>query len=115
MTTPSEMPPLLHPTPCSSEDPKISSLLPASPSLLQKKDNILDAALSMNTDCPDTSWKCLLAPAKKDGEFELVEELEMRERTGLMRGVGSPCQGLGGGTGSGEAQLDWTDLEDESP
>ena len=81
--------PLPYPDP--SEVSERSSLLPVSPSLPLKKANIVDTILSMNMAQPDASWSLCLAPTKKNGRVEPEEELEMREGTGLMRGVASPC------------------------
>ena len=39
----------------------------------------------------------------------------MRVGIGLMTGVASPCLEFGGGTGTGVAQPNWTDLEVEFP
>ena len=92
-----------HPFPDPSEASKKSSLLPTSLLLLLKKDDVMDTVLSMNMDRPNASWKHLLAPTKKNSRVKPVEELEMREGTGLMRGAESPCLEFGGGTGIGEA------------
>ena len=81
LSAPSEKPLLPHASPYPSKSSKKSSLLPAWPLLPPKKDNIVDTVSLMNTDCPDTSWKHLLAPAKKCSGIELAEELEMREGT----------------------------------
>ena len=67
------------------------------------------------TERPDLSWNLCLAPAKKYGGVEPVEESEMREGTGLRREEVSPCLEFGGGTGIGAARPDWTDLEAEPP
>ena len=40
---------------------------------------------------PDLSWNHDVAPAKKNGGVELVEELEMREGIGLMTEGAFPC------------------------
>ena len=69
----------------------------------------------MYAERPNLSWSLCLAPAKKNGGVELVEELEMWEGTGLMRGGASPCQEFGGGTGIGAARPDQTDSETELP
>ena len=99
---PSGMIPVPHPFPDPSEASEKSSSLPVSPLLPPRKDNIAGPILSMNTVCPENPWKCLCAPIKKNGGFEPVEELEMREGMGLMRGAESPCQEFGRGTGNGE-------------
>ena len=74
----------------------------------------MDAISSMNMDHPDTSWKNLPAPTKKSGGVEPVEELEMREGTGLRRGAESLCQEFGGETGIREARLDQMDSPEKS-
>ena len=74
----------------------------------------MDTVSLMNMVPPNASWKHLLAPAKKNGRVELVEELEVREGRGLVGGAESLCQEFGRGTGIGEAQLDQTDSLDKS-
>ena len=89
------MPPEPLPYPDPSEASKRSSLLPTSLLSLLKKADIV-----MNTVWPNGLWSLCLVPAKKNSRVKLEEELEMREGIGLMRGVASPCQEFGGGTGT---------------
>ena len=112
---PSGMIPEPLPYPDPSEASGTSSSLPTSLSSPPKKDDIELDTSSMNTERPDLSWNFCLAPAKKNGRVELVEESEMREGTGLMRAEASPCREFGGGTGIGVAQPDRTDSETEPP
>ena len=93
--------PLLFPDPFEASE--MSSSLPASLLLPPKKDDRKPVASSMYTESPAPSWSLCLAPAKKNGGVDLVEESEMREGTGLMREGASPCQEFGGGTGIGVA------------
>ena len=90
-----------EPLPCPdpSEASERSSLLPASLLSPLKKDNIEPDALSMYTERPGLFWNLCLAPAKKNGGVELVEEVEMREGIRLMRKEASPCLKFGGGIG----------------
>ena len=88
---PSGMTPEPLPSPDSSEASERSSSLPTSLSSPPKKDDIEPVASSMYTERPNLSWTLDLAPAKKNGRVEPVEELEMREGIGLMREEASPC------------------------
>ena len=101
---PSGMTPEPLPCPDPSEASETSSSLPASLSSLLKKDDNEPVALSMYTERPDLSWNLCLAPAKKYGGVKPVEELEMREGTGLRREEASPCREFGGGTGIGRTR-----------
>ena len=92
-----------RPNPDPSEAFERSSLLPASLSSLLKKDENEPNALSMYTESLAVSWSLCLAPAKKNCGVELVEELEMREGTGLMREAAFPCLEFGGRIGTGAA------------
>ena len=84
-TAPSGTPPLQCPTPCPSKASETSLSFPVLPLLLLKKNNITDTISLMNMDCPNVSWKHLLAPTKKNGRFELAEESEMRcQEIGLV-------------------------------
>ena len=112
---PSGMTPEPLPCPDPSEASETSSLLLTSLLLPPKKDDIELVASSMYTERPDLSWNLCLAPAKKNGGVEPVEESEMREGTGLMRAGASPCREFGRGTGIGVARLDRTDSETEPP
>ena len=112
---PSGMTPEPLPFPDPSEASEIASLLLASLSSLPNKDDIEPDASLMYTERPDLSWNLCLAPAKKYGEVEPVEELEMREGTGLRREEASPCLEFGGGTESAMARPDWMDSEAASP
>ena len=103
---PSGMTPVPHPCSDPSEASEKSSLLPVSPSLLPRRDDIVDPVSSMNMVCPDNPWKCLCEPTKKNGRFEPEEESEMREGLRLMMGADSPCLEFGGRIGTGETQLD---------
>ena len=103
------------PSPDPSEASEMSSSLLASLSSPPKKDDNEPVASSMYTERPDLSWNLCLAPAKKYGGDELVEELEMREGTGLRREEASPCREFGGGTGIGAARPDRMDSEAEPP
>ena len=100
---PSGMTPEPLPCPDPSEASEKSSSLLTSLSSPPKKDDNEPVASSMYTESPDLSWSLCLAPAKKYGGVELVEELEMREGTGLRREEASPCLEFGGGTGTGAA------------
>ena len=80
--------PLLYPDP--SEASERSSLLLTSLSLLLKKDNTKPTVLSMYMESPTDVWSLSLAPAKKNGGFKLEEKSEMREGTGLRKGLVSP-------------------------
>ena len=91
------------PFPDPSEASEKSSLLPASLLSPLKKDDNEPVTLLMYMERPNPSWALCLAPAKKNGRVELVEELEIREGTGLMKGGASPCLEFGGGTGTGVA------------
>ena len=113
--TPSGMTPEPLPYPDPSEAYERSSSLLTSLSSPPKKDDTEPDASSMNTERPDLSWNLCLAPAKKYGGVEPVEESEMREGTGLMRAEASPCREFGRGTGIGAARPDRMDLETEPP
>ena len=90
--------PLPYPDP--SEASERSSSPPASLLLPLKKDNIEPCASLMYTERPNLSWNLCLAPAKKNGGVDPVEESERREGTGLMMEEASPCLEFGGGTGT---------------
>ena len=113
--TPSGMTPEPLPCPDLSEASEMSSSLPTSLLSPPKKDDNKLVASSMYTERPDLSWNLILAPAKKNGGVEPVEESEMREGTGLMKEEASPCLEFGGGIGTGAARPDWTDSEAKSP
>ena len=113
--TPSRMTPEPLPYPDPSEASETSSLLPTSLSSLPKKDDNEPVTSSMYMERPNPSWNLCLAPAKKNSRVEPVEELEMREGTGLMREGASPCLEFGGGTGIGAARPDRMDSEAEPP
>ena len=98
-----------------SEASGTSSLLPTSLSSPPKKDDNEPVASLMYTERPDLSWNLCLAPAKKYGGVEPVEESEMREGTGLRREEASPCLEFGEGIGIRAARPDRTDSEDEPP
>ena len=68
-----------------------------------KKDDIEPDASSMYTERPADLWALSLTPAKMNSRVELAEESEMREGTGLRRGVESLCLEFGGGIGIGAA------------
>ena len=85
-----------------SEASERSSLPLTSPLSPSKKDDIEPDALLMYMERPADLGSLCLAPAKKNGGFELEEEGEMREGTGPMKRVASPDQEFGGGTGIGE-------------
>ena len=112
---PSGMTPEPLPYPDPSEATETSSLLPTSLSSPLKKDNIKPDALSMYTERFSLSWNLCLAPVKKNGEVEPAEESEMREGTGLMRGVASLCLEFGGGIGIGVVPPDRMDSEAKPP
>ena len=112
---PSGMTPEPLPYPDPSEASETSSLLLTSLSSLPKKDDNELVASSMYTERPDLSWNLCLASAKKNGKVKPVEELEMREGTGLRREEVSPCREFGGGIGTGAARPDRTDSETKSP
>ena len=112
---PSGMTPEPLPYPDSSEASETSSLVPTSLSSPPKKDDIEPDASSMYTERPSLSWALCLAPTKKNSRVESVEELEMREGTGLMRGAVSPCLDFGRGIGIGAAPPDQRDSEAEPP
>ena len=105
--------PLLYPVP--SEASETLSSLPTSLSSSLKKDDIEPGALSIYMERPDLSWSLCLAPAKKYGGVELVEELEIREGIGLMMEEASPCLEFSGGTGIGRARPDRMDSEVKPP
>ena len=104
-----------EPLPCPdpSEASETSSSLPTSLLSPPKKDDIEPVTSSIYMERPDLSWNLDLAPAKKIGGVEPAEESEMREGIGLMREGASPCLEFGGGIGTGAAQPDQTDSEDE--
>ena len=112
---PSEMPPMPLPYSDPSEASERSSSPLTSPSFLMKKDDIEPNAPLVYMERPTDLRSLCLAPAKKNGRAKLEEELEMREGTGLMRGVASPDQEFGGGTGIREAQPDWSGSETKCP
>ena len=112
---PSRMTPEPLPSPVPSEASETSSSLLTFLLLLPKKDDIEPVASSMYTERPDLSWNLDLAPTKKTGGVEPVEESEMREGTGLRREGASPCLEFGRGIGTGAAQPDRTDSEAEPP
>ena len=57
----------------------------------QSKHQNNDDVSLMNTEWPNAFWNRSLAPTKKNGGAEPVEELEMREGIGLMKGAEYPC------------------------
>ena len=97
------MTPELRPNPDPSEASERSSLPPASLLSLPKKDDNEPDALSMYTESPALSWNLCWAPITKNTGVEPAEELEVREGTGLMMEVVSPCLEFGGGIGTGVA------------
>ena len=105
--------PLPYPDP--SEASETSSLLPTSLLLPPKKDDNEPDASSMYMERCGLSWDLCLALVKKDGKVKLVEELEMREGKGLMRGAVSLCLEFGRGTGIGVVPPDQMDSEAEPP
>ena len=113
--TPSGMTPEPLPYPDPSEASGTSSSLPTSLLSPPKKDDNEPVASSIYTERPDPSWNLCLAPAKKYGGVEPAEESEMREGTGLRREEASPCLEFGGGTGTGAARPDRTDLKAKPP
>ena len=112
---PSGMTPEPLPCPDPSEASETSSLLPTSLSSQPKKNDIKPVTLSMYTERPNLSWSLDLAPTKKNGGVELVEESEMREGIGLMMEGASPCLEFGEGIGTRMAQQDWMDSEAKPP
>ena len=69
----------------------------------------------MNTERPAVAWNLDLALTKKNGGFELEEELEMREGTGLMKGGASPDREFGGGIETGAVLPDHSDSVAKCP
>ena len=97
---PSGMTPEPLPYPDPSEASEIPSSLPTSLLLVPKKNDIKPDVLLMYMERPNLSWNLCHVPAKKNSRVEPEEESEMGEGIGLMRGVVSPCQEFGGGTGT---------------
>ena len=97
--TPSGMTPELPLCPDPSEASERSSSLPTSLLFPPKKDYTKPVASLMYTERLGLFWNLCLAPVKKNSGVKLAEELEMRERIGLMREEASPCLEFGGGTG----------------